>query len=64
MLTGERDEGIPVAVRVDGEEVSLSALQEVDGAPILATRVLTVTWERDKDQPTVAGEDGEELSLA
>jgi hypothetical protein len=56
---GERDEGRPAAARADGEESSSArAPQEVDGAPVLTTRVLT--GERDEGR----GEDGEESSSA
>ena len=56
---GERDEGRPAAARADGEESSSArAPQEVDGAPVLTTRVLT--GEQDEGR----GEDGEKSSSA
>ena len=63
VLTGERDESLPVTAKADGEELYLSrVLWEVEGVPVLATRVLTVTGEQDKGHSVAAGEDREELS--
>ena len=63
VFTGEQDMGLHTAARTDREKSALpQALQGMDTAPVLATRV--VTGERDKGHSAVAWEDcGESSSV-